>query len=106
MKKSSIVLFAAIICVLLTSCGYSQDVMDEKDGEITQLQSEITTLKGQLIQLKKDSDDNSINSEGAQDVISNSVDEINSVIQKIEWDSYSNKEGIVSDLKNVSVMSY
>jgi len=103
---SSIVLFAAIICALFTSCGYSQDVMDEKDGEITQLQSEITTLKGQLIQLKKDSDDNSINSEGAQDVISNSVDEINSVIQKIEWDSYSNKDGIVSDLKNVSVMSY
>lgn len=107
MKKVTLVLF--IIAFSFYSCGKSEELTNcENNLEQTQIELESTTTKyNELVNQYNELLDtyNSLESE-KESIISESKSDINDIIRKLDWDSYSYKDEIKSDLYDIEVMNY
>lgn len=107
MKKVTLVLF--IIAFSFYSCGKGEELENcESNLEQTQKELESTITKyNQLFNQYNELLDSyqSLESE-KESIVSESQSDINDIIRKIDWNSYSDKDEIKRDLNDVEVMSY
>lgn len=114
MKKVTLVLL--IIAFSFYSCGKGEELENcESNLEQTQKELESTITKyNQLVNQYNELLDSynelldsyqSLESE-KESIVSESQSDINDIIRKIDWNSYSDKDEIKRDLNDVEVMSY